>query len=141
MKVHHSEQQTAHRRIRRRVQKSRSTNSEHNVETPQKKVHPSRHETAPCATKIGRDIGTAMPPPPAVRSIKARTYLQVELGLLRRRYALLVAVQNARQELDRISQSQMPPLLRTMRRDNDCKLQVRAPSYAFLPSSMGHFPV
>ena len=61
---------------------------------------------------------------PRIRSIRSRTYAQLETGLLLRRRALLAAVRAARAELGRLCQSQMPSLLVTMRRHDEYSLDV-----------------
>jgi len=69
------------------------------------------------------DAGTSMAPP-EIRSIKAQTYLQLEMGILQRRRAMLFAVQKAREELGRLCASRMPPLLWQTRRNAELSLEV-----------------
>ena len=78
------------------------------------------------ATRKARkvDAGTSMTPPPRIKSIRSRTYEQVEMGLILRRRALLATVRAAREELGHLCQKQMPPLLVTLRRDEGLSLEV-----------------
>lgn len=81
-----------------------------------------RHALLPAGPK-GVDASTSMAPP-EIRSVKAQTYLQLEVGLLQRRRAMLSAVQKAREELGRLSANQMPPLLWQTRRNAQLSLEV-----------------
>ena len=60
---------------------------------------------------LTRTLTQALPPiigAPRIKSVKSRTYAQLETGLLLRRRALLAAVRAARAELGRLCQAQMP---------------------------------
>ena len=61
--------------------------------------------------------------PPEIRSVKAQTYLQLEVGLLQRRRAMLSAVQKAREELGRLSANQIA-ILWQLRRNAQLSLEV-----------------
>ena len=79
------------------------------------------------APPLARTLTQVLPPitgVPRIKSIKSRTYAQLETGLLLRRRALLATVRAARAELGRLCQAQMPSLLVTMRRQDEYSLEV-----------------
>ena len=91
---------------------------------------------AAAPTTLARTLTQVLPPitgAPRIKSIKSRTYAQLETGLLLRRRALLATVRAARAELGRLCQAQMPSLLVTMRRQDEYSLEV-TPGYSPNPN-------
>ena len=103
---------------------------------PGRRTSSAPEQNLAAAPTLARTLTQVLPPitgAPRIKSIKSRTYAQLETGLLLRRRALLATVRAARAELGRLCQAQMPSLLVTMRRQDEYSLEV-TPGYSPSPS-------